>query len=551
MTARIFRAIIAVASIVLLASFSIVFLFMYDYLDGYQHAHMKDQLDLAAAAVEWQGSAYLSALSPERYRLTWVNADGSVLYDTHADAAAMENHADRAEIREAWATGAGGSSRHSETLTQETLYEAVALSDGTVLRISISRATHVALLLDTLPIALLVALGALLLSMLMAARMSRRIVEPINNLNLAQPLASDTYKEVEPLLGRIQQQNVQIAEHVRQIRQRADEFEQITGSMQEGLVLLSKKGRILSVNPAAMAIFSKDAGCIGKDFSTLDPEAGILSALEDALRTGHSELRRERNAREYRFAFSRIESDGTAIGVLLLVLDVSEQARAERARREFSANVSHELKSPLQSIMGSAELMQKGMVQPEDVPRFLERIYREAVRLLALIEDIIRLSQLDEGGEMPREDVELSAMAAEIARSMEAAAAERGVSLRVTGSGQVHGVRRLLFEILYNLMDNAIKYNRSAGAVDVSITEDEAETVLCVKDTGIGIPREHQDRVFERFYRVDKSHSRRSGGTGLGLSIVKHAVKYHGARLTLISEPGKGTAISIAFAKAQ
>ena len=550
MTGKIFRSILTVAITTLLAAFLVVTGFLYEYFGSLQEQELRDELALAAAAVEDLGEDYLAGLDASRFRLTWVDTDGTVRYDTQVDAASMENHADREEIAAALLTGSGSSARYSATLTERTLYEAVKLADGTVLRISVSRATAATLVMGMLQPILVIAVLAILLSALLAKRMADRVVEPLNGLDLEHPLENDVYEELSPLLRRIHGQHRQIADQLRVLRQKTDEFEQITGSMKEGLVLLDRKGTVLSINPAARALFAADGTCVGADFLTVDRSHELSAAIAAAMERGHSEVRAGRNGREYQFDLSRIESDGTVLGAVLLAFDITQQADAERSRREFTANVSHELKTPLQSILGSAELIENGIVKAEDLPRFAGHIRKEAGRLVALIEDIIGLSQLDEGGDMPTEEVSLRAVAQEVLASLEDAAAEKQIALSVTGDeGNMVGVRRLLYEIVYNLCDNAVKYNVSGGSVTVELESGPQEVALTVRDTGIGIPAEHQSRVFERFYRVDKSHSRQSGGTGLGLSIVKHAAAHHDGTIRLDSEPGRGTAITVVFPK--
>ena len=547
MTKKIFRSMIITAGVVLLASMVIIMGCLYEYFCGVQEQQLKDELSLAASAMErLDGQRYLTSLHSDRYRLTWVAADGTVLYDTQADADTMENHSQRQEIQQALLAGQGESSRYSATLLEKTLYQAQRLSDGTVLRISISRATAGVLVLGMLQPFLVVLVVALALSALLARRLAQHIVKPLNELDLEHPLDNDTYEELSPLLGRINQQRRQIDAQVQELRRKQDEFEQITGSMKEGLVLLNEAGTILSINPAARSLFHTDAACLGQNFLTIERSTEVSHALETAMAQGHSEIHTERDGREYQLDISRIGSEGEVTGAVVLAFDVTEQALAQRNRREFTANVSHELKTPLQSIMGSAELMENGLVKPEDMPVFVGRIRSEAARLVTLIEDIIRLSQLDEGVELPTESVALRPLAEEIVSSLHDTAAAKNVSLIVTGeAAAVRSVRRLLSEILYNLCDNAIKYNVPNGSVTVDLSPTANGAALTVSDTGIGIPPEHQSRVFERFYRVDKSHSRASGGTGLGLSIVKHAVQDLGGAIHLDSTPGQGTSIRV------
>ena len=548
MTKKIFQSILLVAGCVLLASLLIIMGFLYDYFGGVEENQLRDELSLAAAAVEDGGTDYLSRLTADRCRLTWIAADGSVLYDTKTNAESLENHASRAEVSQALATGTGESTRYSSTLMEKTMYYAQRLDDGTVLRISISRATVGMIAVGMIQPLLIVLIVALILSGLLARRLSRRIVDPLNNLDLEHPLDNDAYEELSPLLKRIHRQHVEIQMQLRELREKTDEFTQITGSMREGLVLLDEHGSILSISAAAQALFGADAQCVGRDFLTIERSHEISAAIQAAAADGHSEVRAERAGRVYQFDISRITSDGKFLGTVILAFDITEQEFAERNRREFTANVSHELKTPLQGIIGSAELIENGMVKPEDLPRFVGHIHAEAARLVTLIDDIIRLSQLDEGDAMPTEPVDLLAVSQEAAENLHDAAAARNVTVSVTGQPAVlPGVRRLIYEIVYNLCDNAIKYNRDGGRVDVTVAADAGGSSITVADTGIGIAPEHQARVFERFYRVDKSHSKASGGTGLGLSIVKHAVQYHHGRIELESTPGTGTTIRVVF----
>lgn len=551
MTKKIFQSILLVAGCVLLASLLIIMGFLYNYFGGVEENQLRDELSLAAAAVEDGGTDYLSRLTADRCRLTWIAADGSVLYDTRTDAESLENHASRAEVSQALATGTGESTRYSSTLMEKTMYYAQLLDDGTVLRISISRATVGMIAVGMIQPLLIVLIVALILSGLLARRLSRRIVDPLNSLDLEHPLDNDAYEELSPLLKRIHRQHVEIQTQLRELREKTDEFTQITGSMREGLVLLDEHGSILSINAAAQALFGADAQCVGRDFLTIERSHEISAAIQATVTDGHSEVRAERAGRVYQFDISRITSDGKLLGTVILAFDITEQEFAERNRREFTANVSHELKTPLQGIIGSAELIEHGMIKPDDLPRFVGHIHAEAARLVTLIDDIIRLSQLDEGDAMPTEPVDLLAVSQEAAENLHDAAAARDVTVSVTGQPAViPGVRRLLYEVVYNLCDNAIKYNRDGGRVDVTVAADAGGSSITVADTGIGIAPEHQGRVFERFYRVDKSHSKASGGTGLGLSIVKHAVQHHHGRIELESTPGTGTTIRVVFPNA-
>lgn len=549
MTKKIFQSIIIVAATVLLASLTIILGVFYEYFGNIQKGQLTDELNLASVSVIKDGVDYLEQLQSDHYRLTWIDADGTVLYDTETGNEELENHKDRAEVKTAFEKGIGESTRYSATLMEKTRYYAKRLEDGTVLRISAKYATTGLLVLGMLQPIIFIIIGALILSGVLASRLSKRIVEPLNNLDLERPLENETYEEISPLLNRINRQSSEISKQLRRLEEKTDEFNQITESMKEGLVLLDNKGIVLSINPAARTIFGSDTqGAVGHDFLRLDRSRTLSAAIEKTFEEGHSEIRIERIGREYQLDISRIESAGKVLGAVMLAFDITEQEYAERNRREFTANVSHELKTPLQGIIGSADLIETGMVKPEDMPRFIGHIRKEATRLVALIEDIIRLSQLDEGNELPCEEFDLMDIAEEVEQNLESAAGARDITFSLSGRNAImHGVRRLMYEIVYNLCDNAIKYNLPGGKVEIMIDRKDEEAVLCVKDNGIGIAPEHQDRVFERFYRVDKSHSKSSGGTGLGLSIVKHAVQYHHGKLELKSEIGKGTEITVHF----
>ena len=553
MSHKIFRSILHVAAAVLLASLLIIMSYLYEYFAGVQERQLGDELSLAAAGVENYGESYLQTVKPGDYRITWIAADGTVLYDTIRPDTPEENHAGREEVKRALETGEGRSTRYSTTLLEKTIYYARRLTDGSVLRMSISGATTGYLALGVVQPALLVFVLALILSSFLARRISNRIVEPLNHLDLDHPLDNAAaYAELSPLLRRIHEQRVENAAQLRALRQKTDEFNQTIGSMKEGLVLLDENERVLSINAAAKDVFAVNDDCMGRDFLTIDRDPDMTHALGKARADGHAEIRRAHRGRMYQFDISRIESGGAPIGTVLLAFDITEREYAERNRREFTANVSHELKTPLQGIIGSAELIENGMVQPQDVPRFVEHIHSEASRMVTLIGDIIRLSQLDEGDVMPREDVDVLAAAKEAVLNLSDEAAKRGITMTVDGTPAiVHGVRRLISEIAFNLCENAVKYNRDGGSVSVKVETEGENAVLTVQDTGIGIPDADQSRVFERFYRVDKSHSKEVGGTGLGLSIVKHAAQYHGAKIELKSDPGKGTAIAVNFTAAK
>ena len=546
MTSRILKSILSVATVVLLSSLLVITGVLYQYFGNIQKAQLRDELSLVAKATESLGKEYLTSVDSTRYRLTWIDAEGNVLFDSHAEPEEMENHGDREEIEEALTSGEGSSVRHSTTLTEKTIYEAISLSDGTILRISVSSASALALILDLIQPIAFVAIGAIILSIWLARAMAKQVVEPLNELDLETPLNNDVYEELTPLLFRIHEQQTEIKSQVLSLKQKQEEFDTITGNMNEALVLLDHTGRILSINPAAKKLFNANSSCIGEDFLIIDRKQDMCVALEEAKANGKSVFRETKDGKVYQFDLSSICPEGSLQGLVILAYDITDQVNAEQNRREFTANISHELKTPLQSIIGSSELIENGIVKQEDLPRFIGHIRKEATRLVSLIEDIIRLSLLDSKPEMEKEEVSLHELSEEVLEVLADAANMKQISMNVCGKRAiVYGVRRLLYEIIYNLCDNAIKYNEPGGRVDISFSEEGENIILTVQDTGIGIAPEHQEKVFERFYRVDKSHSKQSGGTGLGLSIVKHAVQYLDGKLMIKSELGKGTSISV------
>ena len=548
MRKKIFKSIMLVAAVVLCASLSIILSCLYNYFGAIQENQLKDEVHLVGAAVEKNGLDYLEKLDKERYRITWIDSNGEILYDSQADKARMENHLDRTEVQEAFLHGSGESTRYSSTMATAMFYYAEELADGSVIRMSGSRDTTGILLLKLIQPILLILLLAIGLSVFLANRVSRHIIAPLNNLNLEEPLKNDTYDELSPLLNKLHRQHEQIDEQLYLLEEKKAEFTQITDNMKEGLILLNNQKQIISINPSAAKLFHIPSDCAGTNFLTVDRSLLVQNAIQQAMEKGHSEFRTEFNNREYQFDLSQIASGGKPLGTVLLAFDITEQTFAERSRREFTANVSHELKTPLQSIMGSAELMENNLVKKEDMPRFIGHIRTESKRLLDLIENTLRLSKLDENGMLPNETVDLYEVGLQTADSLSQKAEAQHVTLSVYGEHVlISGVKQLLEEILINLLDNAIKYNRENGEVTLHITEEHHSAVIRITDTGIGIPEEEQKRIFERFYRVDKSHSRTSGGTGLGLSIVKHAVLYLNGTITLKSIPNQGTEITINF----
>lgn len=548
MTKKIFHSILLVACTVLLACYLVILTSLNDYFTSLRKSQLKTQLNFASTAVEDEGIEYLKNVESGDYRLTLIDTDGTVLYDTGADAASMENHSDRREFQEAFLSGYGESHRYSRTLTEQTYYFAKKLSDDRVLRISTSQVTIVSLLLGMLQPLLVIAFLAILLSVFLSKRASLNLVKPLNNLDLNDPLSNDVYEELSPLLRHMAQQNKQIALQMDELSRSQNEFNAITSNMSEGLIVLNKDGVVVSLNTAARKIFEAEEDSIGKDFLTIDRTPEISRAIKETLSGKKQELEYEKNGRNYDLCINQIVEKDEVIGVLLLAIDNTEKIQAEQNRREFTANVSHELKTPLQSIIGSADLIESGLVKPEDMPRFIGHIKTDAARLVSLVSDIIRLSQLDENTEMNWENVDALSVAKEALEMVGPIAESRNISLTIKGEpAPLTSVHKLLYDIIYNLCDNAVKYNKEGGFVKVNVKTAGDKVQVAVSDNGVGIAPADQSRVFERFYRVDKSHSRESGGTGLGLSIVKHAVAYLKGSISLESTLGKGTTITVSF----
>ena len=550
MTKRLFRAMFAVALAVLLCSVLCVMGAVNAYFTRVQAQQLQVEIALAAQAVSQEGADFFRELDGTLdCRITWISPEGKVLYDSMGDAGAMENHLQREEVQQALSQGFGQSARYSGTLMERSLYVARRLEDRSVLRLSITQNSPLRLILQMGESLVLIVGGILLLSFFLSRRLSRQVVKPLNELDLDNPLSNGEYAEIQPLLRRLDSQQRQLRAQSTQLNQRQKEFNTVTRSLNEGLVLLNTTGTILSINPAAASLLEVTPNCLGADFSIANRNPEIQALVDHALSGQKGEKTLSLAGGQYQAAANPVRSDGEIFGVVLLLFDVTQKHQAEQLRREFTANVSHELKTPMHAISGYAELMQSGMVPQEDMLRFSRKIYAEAQRLIRLVEDILRLSRLDEGAaDMQWETVDLYAAAREKVTELTAAAELSQVKLTLEGSaGEIRAIPQLISAIVFNLVDNAIKYNRPGGSVTIRVTPEEEAVTLEVRDTGIGIPEAHQGRIFERFYRVDKSHSKAVGGTGLGLSIVKHAVRILGAALELESQEGQGTTITIRF----
>ena len=544
MTKRVFRSIFLASLAVLLAAVVLILGALYTYFSDVQAEQLRLQTALVAHALETEGVSYFDDLDTSDRRITWIAADGTVLYDSRSDSGVMENHLEREEVKAALATGSGTSFRYSDTLMERYIYTAQRLSDGTVLRLSAAQNTVPHLVLGVVKPIILVIGIAVALSALLAGQLTKNIVAPLNELNLDDPLSNREYVEIQPLLRRLDSQQVQLRAQSQELRQKQKEFNTVTRSLSEGLVLLNSSGTVLSINPAATRLLEITPNCLGADFGVANRNTAISAltgekAEENVALTGG----------EYLAAASPVKSDGAVSGVVLLLFDVTQKQKAEALRREFTANVSHELKTPLHAISGYAELMKDGLVPPEDTRHFGEKIYSEAQRMIDLVEDTLRLSRLDEGAaDMQWAPIDLYETAKSAMQELTAPAELKNVSIQLEGKKTViQGIPQLVSGIVFNLMDNAVKYNKDGGLVIVRLGEEKGQAVLTVTDTGIGISPEHQERVFERFYRVDKSHSKEIGGTGLGLSIVKHAALILGATIELDSTVGKGTIVTVRF----
>ena len=494
-------------------------------------------------------TAYLKSL-PSSDRITLIDADGIVIYDTSSDVSKLENHSDRPEFIAAKNSGEGTSSRFSETQLIKNFYYARLLPDGRVLRVANSQQSVIGLLNKMLPTMLLVFAAIAVISALFARYAAKTIVQPINALDLDHPLGNVAYDELAPLLTNMEHQRREIISRMAALSEKQREFTAVTENMREGFILLDSGDRMLAVNTSAAQTFGADTkNVIGSHVLMLNRSVAIQQALEQAKLEGAGQATLIRGAKTYQVLASQVLDNNSTAGTVILILDITDRVAAEQMRREFSANVSHELKTPLTSILGYAEIMRDGVAKPEDTRRFAGKIHSEAAQLMSLIEDIIRLSQLDEKTALPEMTVvDLKAITEDVCQRLLPQAEKAGVTIQVNcEKANVRGIPKILEEIVQNLVDNAIKYNTSNGSVGVSLKQNDDHVELHVSDTGIGIPEEHLARVFERFYRVDRSRNKQIVGTGLGLSIVKHSAETLGATVQLESKVGIGTTVTISF----
>nr|WP_317349295.1 ATP-binding protein [uncultured Blautia sp.] len=551
MTKKIFKSTVLVSASVLILGIAFVMGILYQYFGKQLNSELEKEAQYLSYGIEAQGQEFLEQIKNTDSRITYMDETGTVLFDNEADPSEMENHENREEVQEALSKGRGSAVRMSDTLSQNTVYYALRLSDNSVIRVSSTQYSVFALILQLVQPTLCIIFVMLILAGIFASRIAGKIVEPINELNLEKPEENEVYEEVAPLLSKINRQNRQIRTQLEEARRSQEEFSIITENMQEGLLVIDPYTMILSGNSSAWKIFQVSQSLVGQSVYSLDRDEEFRKVIEEVLAGKHGNTLLRLDQEFVQLIANPVEREGKTVGAVLLLMNETEKVQRENLRREFSANVSHELKTPLTSISGFAEIIQDGFVKEEDIKKFAGRIYREAQRLIRLVEDTIKISQLDEG-ENPYEweNTDLYLIAKNVCSNLKEIAEKKDVHLYIDGERMIcRTVRPILEEVLYNLCDNGIKYNKQNGTVTISLIDLGDDIQIAVEDNGIGIPREDRNRVFERFYRVDKSHSKEIGGTGLGLSIVKHGVGFLGGTLGMISEENKGTRITITLPK--
>ena len=550
MVNKIFRSNFFTSMLILLMSFCLIFGVLFSYFEAQMFTELESEAGYISYAVKNEGTDFINNFNEKGKRITWVSSDGTVLADTEAVAEELENHADRKEIADALENGKGTSSRYSDTLMQKTLYYAEKLEDGTILRVSTTQNSVVIILLGLLQPLIIIIVLALIISIFLSYRLSKAIIKPINELDLDNPAANETYEELTPLIKKMSAQKKTIDKQIKEAEQKQEEFKLITENMSEGLLVIDKDSNVLSYNQAAVRLLEisdvKSGSVLAFNWSK-----GFRSVVVKALSGERAESDISHDENTYNLIANPVYENEKIIGAVIVIIDITESVKREQLRQEFTSNVSHELKTPLTSISGFAEMMKSGGTPDETVIDFSTSIYDEAQRLITLVSDIMKISELDEGViPFEKEQVDLCELSKDIIKRLTPVANKRNITLNVIGdTALVSGTKKILDEMIYNLCDNAIKYNKENGTVDIIINQANGKTSVTVRDTGIGIPHSEQSRVFERFYRVDKSHSKLVGGTGLGLAIVKHGAAYHDADVFLESTDGKGTSVTISFRK--
>ena len=549
MTKKTFRSMVILVLCMLAVCVGLIMGVLYNYFDKQFYRELQNEASYISEGVELNGMDYLENISSGSSRITWIDKDGTVLFDNKVDASSLENHGEREEVRQAEKYGAGSSTRYSNTRNEKTINYALRLDDDTVLRVSADSDTMLRILTGMIqPIIAVIAI-ALIVAGILAYRLSKRIVRPLNDIDLEHPEQANTYEELSPFLRKIEVQNKQINRQRKELRRQQMEFSAITENMKEGFLIIDVKQNILSYNSSALKLLDVNGNVENENILHLNRSEDFQNAIIKSLKGEHTEQSMKFGERYYQLLANPVYQDNKVSGAIIVIMDVTEKEQREALRREFTANVSHELKTPLTSISGTAEIMANGLVKQEDIPHFANNIYKESQRLITLVGDIIKLSKLEEMDMTEQKEmVDLAEVVTSVTESLQIPASKKSISLIVQMEPcMVWGIPSILNEIVYNLCDNAVKYNVEKGTVYVKLEKKDKRVCLTVEDTGIGIPREEQERIFERFYRVDKSHSKDIGGTGLGLSIVKHGVAYHNAELKLESEVGKGTKITILF----
>ena len=555
MTKKILTGVIGVSLVIMLVCVGLVMGIMYDYMGQKIDEQMADEAILAEEAWLAGGQDFLDSMEQRpdiKSRITVISSDGKVLYDSMADSTKMENHLEREEVKEALTDGIGKASRTSYTLEEDTRYYAKKTADGNVIRISTSHYSQLGLLLDTFGMIIITVSVLIVLSVFISYRVARAIVKPINDIDLDNPDISENYEELGPLLHRIHQQNIKIKGQMENLRRSREEFSIITENMSEGLIIIDKDAEILTYNRSAAHMLRSSGGRTEGSVLKLNRSEPFRKAVNEALSGKNATTYLDEGNSVYEIIANPASDKDEVTGAIIIIMDVTEKERGETLRREFTSNVSHELKTPLTSIYGVSDMLASGLVKPEDVAGFAGTIKEEASRLISLIDDIIKLSRLDEStGPQQMETIDVFETARDAVNRLSVKAQSANVELSLSGEpSEIVGVQHILDEIIYNVCENAIKYNRPGGFVRISVRNDDDESLITVSDSGIGIPKADRERVFERFYRVDKSHSKEIGGTGLGLSIVKHGVMYLGGRVELESEEGRGTVVTVGFPRA-
>ncbi|HEO4451739.1 TPA: PAS domain-containing protein [Streptococcus agalactiae] len=550
MTKKIFRTTLSASLGIVLVTILMIMGFLYNYFNHIQREQLRTQTALASQGISFEGKDYFENLKTSNVRITWVDNKGQVLYDTQSDAKHMKNHANRQEIKEAIKSGYGESTRWSETLTEKSIYAAQRLNNGTIVRLSVAQQTIFYLLLGMIsPLAIIILL-AIILSVLIARYIAKKVSEPLNNIDLDHPLSNDSYEEITPLLRRLDSHQAKIQHQKLLLQKRQKEFDTIISKIKEGMILLDDQARIVSINAEALKLFQINDDWHGRFMMEVSRDLTLKDLIDQGLKGKKKEANIGIENNHYRVLVRPTTDNNRVTGLVVLLFDVTDQLQMEQLQREFTANVSHELKTPLHVISGYSELLANQMVPNEEVPQFAAKIHKESERLVKLVEDIINLSHLDEQEKLPQETVNLYDLTQKVLEGLQAKADKKHIQINFNGEEAIlRGNPVLLNSLVYNLCDNAITYNHEKGQVNVTLKNSPDTITLEVSDTGLGIAEKDKKRIFERFYRVDKSRSKIVGGTGLGLSIVKSALDFHNGSIKVDSHLGQGTTMTVLLHK--